>query len=84
MTKSGFDNDAADKIWNDHIGRNAFVLHRDQCPVCQASCDANSQFVVNDVQRYRRYRGCDEGERIFEEVLDKTLAEIDEVMKNQN
>jgi len=33
-TRSGFQNDAADKIWNDHIGNNPFVWHRDQCPIC--------------------------------------------------
>jgi len=27
-------NDAADKIWNDHLGNNAFVWHRDQCETC--------------------------------------------------
>lgn len=27
-------NDAADKIWNDHLGNNAFVRHRDQCVIC--------------------------------------------------
>ena len=27
-------NDAADKIWADHIGNNAFVRHRDQCATC--------------------------------------------------
>lgn len=31
---SGFANAAADKIWNDHLGNNAFVDHRKQCEQC--------------------------------------------------
>jgi hypothetical protein len=34
MRKWGFSNDAAEAIWAEHLGNNAFVWHRDQCPTC--------------------------------------------------
>ena len=27
-------NDAADQIWDDHLGANVFTRHRDQCETC--------------------------------------------------
>jgi hypothetical protein len=73
-TRSGFTNAAADKIWNDHIGNNAFVRHRDQCAICL-------DVIKRDVPGQR---GCDDGERIFEEMLDEIYAKIEETFVNQN
>jgi hypothetical protein len=73
-TRSGFGNAAADKIWNDHLGNNAFVWHRNQCVTCLEAY--HSQPPVNT--------GCIEGLRILEAVIDEVLTKIDEVRTNQN
>jgi hypothetical protein len=75
-TRSGFDNDAADKIWNDHIGNNAYVRHRDQCATCAEA------FVAR--QAGRPTTMCATGERIFHEMLDEVDAKIEEIRRNQN
>lgn len=74
MTKrgsSGFTNSAADKIWNDHLGNNAYVRHRAQCTLCRA-CQGEPCTC------------CAEGSRIFDVMLEEVLTEIDEVLTNQN
>ena len=87
---SGFKNDAADKIWNDHVGNNVFVHHRDQCPNCQDSIKTwreTYQTVEAEIEAWRagkKNRWCPEGERLFHEMFDETMAKIDEAMENQN
>ena len=87
-SSSGLQNDAADKIWNDHLGNNAFVKHRDQCSSCLAAYEARG--VSDALKRAgyggepQRITGCPEGERIFDEMLDAVCAQMDEVMQNQN
>lgn len=71
---SGFRNDAADKIWNDHLGNNAFTRHRDQCAECLAFMHASAD----------AYARCPEGERIFNEMIDDVLTQIDEALLRQN
>lgn len=76
-------NDAVDKIWDDHLGNNAFVWHRDQCTTCLPA--------YQDRLRRRRqllpeqpHGWCTDGERIFDEVLDEVCDKMDEVIDNQN
>ena len=75
-TKYGFSNDAADKIWADHLGNNAFVDHRDACTTCS--------------EAFRKRRAgqaaedCADGKRIFDEVLEEVYGKIDEVTRHQN
>lgn len=71
-TRHGFSSDAAEKIWTDHLGNNAFVTHRDQCATCSA---ARPIFGMD---------GCSEGMKILETVLDEVFAKIDEVNANKN
>jgi len=73
---SGFQNDAAEKIWNDHVGNNAFVRHRDQCAVCLA--------VYQTREALRSVTWCPEGERVFDQMLDEVLAEVDEAIATGN
>jgi hypothetical protein len=76
-TENGFDNDAAEKIWTDHIGNNLFVQHRDQCALCLATFKANQAgqpFTPS----------CAEGERVFDMMLEEVDEKIDEVTQNQN
>jgi len=75
-TRSGFDNDAAEKIWRDHLGNNAFVHHRNQCATCSASFEAR--------KAGRSGTMCDEGDRLFDEMLEGVDAKIEEVTLNQN
>jgi hypothetical protein len=75
-TRSGFDNYAADKIWNDHIGNNAYVRHRDQCTACTQA------FIAQQAGQPRAM--CTEGDRIFIEMLEQIDAQIEEVRRNQN
>ena len=74
--RSGFASDAADKIWNDHLGDNVFVRHRDSCATCLAAYKARGLG--------QRCAGCPDGERIFDEMLDEVCARIDEVRANGN
>ena len=75
-TRSGFSNDAADKIWNDHLGNNAFTKHRDQCAVCL------------EVYRTRVFgqpaQWCTDGDRIFDAMLAEVEEKISEVLRHQN
>jgi hypothetical protein len=73
---SGFSSDAADKIWNDHLGNNAFVEHRDRCAMCLAAFRTR--------QPGQEAALCRDGARIFNEMLDEVYAKIDEVTANQN
>jgi hypothetical protein len=76
-TRNGFWNDAADKIWTDHLGNNRFVEHRDQCTHCLAAFKANQAgqpFTPS----------CAEGERAFDAMLEEVDDKIFEVMQNQN
>jgi hypothetical protein len=75
-TRSGFQNEAADKIWCDHLGNNAFVWHRDQCPACQE--------VAKTAVPGRHPAWCPEGERIFNEMIDDVLERVKEALENQN
>jgi len=75
-TRSGFADSLADAIWNDHVGNNAFVTHRDQCPKCLAAYRAK----VFD----KRGLWCEEGDRIFSEVIEDVHARIDEALANRN
>ena len=75
-TSSGFANDAADKIWNDHLGNNAFVQHRNQCATCSDAFRERSPG--------QQASWCTDGSRIFDNVLDEVYAKIDEVTLNQN
>lgn len=73
-----FKNDAADKIWNDHLGNNAYVRHRDSCPTClQAYWDRASKPDA-------ACPDCPEGARIFDAVLEEIFEKIDEALLNQN
>lgn len=72
--RSGFTNPTADAIWNAHVGNNAFVRHRDVCPVCLEVYESCVQTP----------RWCSEGDRIFEQMLDEVHAQIDDVMTRQN
>ena len=75
-THNGFDNDAAEKIWNDHLGNNTFVEHRDGCSTC-----------LDAFRKRRQGRSaafCVDGERIFDAVLDEVYEKIDEVTLKQN
>jgi hypothetical protein len=69
-------NDAADKIWNDHLGNNAFVWHRDQCAVC---LEAYETRLPSQTPAW-----CPDGDRIFHEMLDEVCAQMDEAIENQN
>lgn len=69
-------NDAADKIWDDHLGNNPFVRHRDQCAIC---LDAYRTRLPGLPGQW-----CAEGNQIFDKMLDETLAKIDETLANQN
>jgi len=88
MTKrprsSGFKNDAADKIWNDHIGNNAFVRHRDQCALCQDVIIRTRNMTMRQYLAGQRPAWCADGERIFKEMLDEVVEQIDETLVNQN
>lgn len=75
-TRSGFQNATADKIWNDHVGNNAFVRHRDRCAIC---LDAFRTRIPE-----QRAAWCNEGERIFDAMLDEIHANINDVLMNQN
>jgi hypothetical protein len=75
-TRSGFSDFLADAIWNDHVGNNAFVTHRDQCPKCLAAYHAK----VFD----KRGLWCAEGDRIFIAVIEDVHARIDEALTNRN
>jgi hypothetical protein len=73
MRRYGFSNDAAEAIWADHLGNNAFVRHRDQCSACTAAYQQQAQALY-----------CNEGNRIFHEVLDDVFDRIDETKRNGN
>ena len=75
-SRSGFDNAAADKIWNDHLGNNAFVRHREQCAIC------TSTYLVRRPGQPGKW--CIEGDRIFDAMLDEVYERIDEALANQN
>jgi hypothetical protein len=75
-THSGFSDPLADAIWNEHLGNNAFVTHRDQCPKCLAAYHAK----VFD----KRGLWCSEGDRIFVEMIDDVYDRIDESLTNRN
>ncbi len=76
-TRSGFSNDAAEKIWNDHLGNNLFVQHRDQCPHCLAAYQGNQAGAAYTAP-------CAEGARVFDRMLDEVDEKIFEVSRNQN
>jgi hypothetical protein len=80
-TRSGFWNDAADKIWSDHLGNNVFVEHRDQCRVClevyRARCSGVPWWSEGT-------KMCNDGERIFDAMLEEIDQKLDEVQQNQN
>ena len=75
--RSGFENAAADKIWCDHLGNNAFVWHRDQCATCLAAYKARG---TGDAEA----SDCPEGARIFSEMMDDVLTRIEEAIAEQN
>ena len=74
---SGFTNAAADQIWQDHLGNNAFVRHRDQCPTCLATYQIRRPGSTTPPW-------CPEGERTFAEMIDDVYTRIEEALKNQN
>lgn len=76
-TASGFGNDAADAIWNNHLGNNRYVEHRDQCPICLAAYKANQAGLTYTPM-------CAEGERVFDAMLEEVDEKIFEVLQNQN
>ena len=76
-TRNGFSNDAAEKIWTDHLGNNAYVRHRDQCEHCLAAYKAKQEGRPHAPP-------CPEGERIFDAMLEEVDEKIFEVSRNQN
>lgn len=74
LTRHGFSNHAAEKIWNDHLGNNAFVTRRDQCETCLAAYYSKPP----------RHTSCAEGLQILEAVIDEVFTKIDEANANQN
>jgi hypothetical protein len=74
--RSGYTNMAADKIWNDHIGNNAFVRHRDACSICLKVYKSRVGFQLAN--------WCLEGDRIFDEMIDEVYAQIEDVLTHQN
>jgi len=77
-TRNGFDNDAAEKIWTDHIGNNIYVQHRDQCVTCLASYRTRQSGQSGPLQL------CADGDRIFDAMLEEVDEKIFEVTRNQN
>lgn len=78
MRKTDFKNDAADKIWSDHLGNNAYVRHRDDCSTCLQAYRARSS------KQDASCPDCPEGAQIFDAMLDEVLKKIDEALLNQN
>ena len=72
-TQSGFQSDAADRIWNDHLGNNAYTRHRDQCPACLTAYETAG-----------RSAPCPDGLRIFDELLADVYERVDEALVNHN
>jgi len=77
-TSSGYANDAADKIWDDHLGNNNYVQHRDQCVTCLASYRTRRSGQSGPLQL------CAEGDRIFDAMLEEVDEKIFEALQNQN
>jgi hypothetical protein len=69
-------NEAADKIWNDHLGNNAYVWHRDQCTTCLAA--------YKDRGRGLATADCPEGAAIYSKMIDDICDKMDEAIINQN
>lgn len=82
--RGGFQNDAAEKIWNDHIGNNAFVRHRDQCPICQEAIEKTRDTTFVEYLAGQRPEWCAEGVRIFDQMLDEVLEKVDEALSTGN